>query len=102
MDQMVSWRDGPFHKGGGYHIKLLYDKDKLCKVDERRSQALRRLLATEHMLARPQFKEARKNLNKKVQDCIDKGYLVEPKDYDGDLEGEPWCFQPYSFALKDE
>ena len=54
------------------------------------------------MLARPQFKEARENFNKKVQDCIDKGYLVEPKDYNGDLEGEPLCYQPYSFALKDE
>ena len=57
------------------------------------------------MLARPQFKEARKNFNRKVQDCIDKGYLVEPKDFQGDLEGvmnSPTCFQPYSFALKDE
>ena len=47
-------------------------------------------------------KKPEKNFNKKVQDCIDKGYLVEPKDYNGDLEGEPWCYQPYSFALKDE
>ena len=57
------------------------------------------------MLARPQFKEARKNFNKKVQDCIDKGYLVERKDFKGDLEGvmkAPTCFLPYSFALKDE
>ena len=52
MDLLVSWRHGPFNNGGGYHIKLLYDKDKLCKISEGRSQALRRLLATEHMLAR--------------------------------------------------
>ena len=66
-------------------------KDKLCKVDEGRSQALRRLLAGERMLAR-------KNFNSKVQDCIDKGYLVEPKDLKGDLEGvmkSATCFQPY-------
>ena len=25
--------------------------------------------------------------NKKVQDCNDKGYLVEPIDFKGDLEG---------------
>ena len=105
LDQLVSWKDGPFNEGGGYHIRLLYDKDKLCKVDEGRAQALRRLLATERMLARPQFKEARKNFNKKVQYCINKGYLVEPKDFKGDLEGvmnAPTCFQPYSFAIKDE
>jgi hypothetical protein len=57
------------------------------------------------MIDRPQFKEAGKNSNKKVQDCIDKGYLVEPKDFKGDLEAvltSPSCFQPYSFALKDE
>ena len=53
----------------------------LCKVYEERAQALRRLLATDCMLARPQFKEARKNFSKKVQDCIDKGYLVKPKDF---------------------
>ena len=103
MDQSVRWQDGPFNKGGGYHIKLFYDQ--LCKVDEGRAQALRRLLATERMLNRPQFKEARKIFNKKVQDCIDKGYLVEPKDFKGDLEAvltSPSCFQPYSFALKDE
>ena len=77
----------------------------LCKVYEGRAQALRRLLATDCMLARPQFKEARKNFSKKVQDCIDKGYLVKPKDFKGDLEGvmnASTCFQPYSFALKDE
>ena len=105
MDQLVSWKDGPFNKGGGYHIRLLYDKDKLCKVDEGRAQALRRLLATERMLARPQFKDARKNFNKKLQDCNDKGYLVELKDFKGDLEGvmnAPTCFQPYSFAIKDQ
>jgi hypothetical protein len=34
MDQLVTWRDGPFNEGGGYHIKLLYDQQKLCKVDE--------------------------------------------------------------------
>ena len=85
--------------------QLLYDKDKLCKVDEGRAQALRRLLATERMLARPQFKDARKNFNKKLQDCNDKGYLVELKDFKGDLEGvmnAPTCFQPYSFAIKDQ
>ena len=71
----------PFNKGRGYHIKLLYDKDKLCKVDDGRAQALRRLLTTERKLARPQFKEAKKNLSRKVQDCIDKGYLVKPKDF---------------------
>ena len=30
---------------------------------------------------------------------------MEPKDYKGDLEAvlnSPTCFQPYSFALKDE
>ena len=53
MDQLVSWKDGLFNKGGGYNVRLLYDKDKLCKVDEGRAQALRRLLATERMLARP-------------------------------------------------
>ena len=53
MNQSVRWQDGPFNKGGGYHIKLLYDKDKLGKVDEGRAQALRRLLATKRMLARP-------------------------------------------------
>ena len=105
MDPLVSWMDGPFNKGEGYHIKLLYDKDKSYKVDEGRAQALRRLLATERMLARPQFKEARKNFNRKVQDSIDKGYLVELKDFKGDLEGvmnSPTSFQQYSFALKDE
>jgi hypothetical protein len=105
MDQLVKWRDGPFSEGGGYHIKLLYDKEKLAKVDEGRAQALRRLLATERMLDRPQFKEARIHFNKKVQDCIDKGYLVEPKNFKGDLKAvlnSPPCFQPYSFALKDE
>ena len=57
------------------------------------------------MLDRPQFKEARINFNKKVQDGIDKGYLVEPKNFKGDLNAvlnSPSCFQPYSFALKDE
>ena len=95
MNQLVRWQAGPFNKGGGYHISLLYDKEKLCKVDAERAQALRRLLSTERMLDRPQFKEARKNFNKKVQDCIDKGYLVEPKDYKGDLEAvlnSPTCF----------
>ena len=105
MNQLVTWRDGPFNEGGGYHIKLLYDEEKLAKVDEGRAQALRRLLATERMLDKPQFKEAKINFNKKVQDCINKGYLVEPKDFKGDLDAvlnSPSCFQPYSFALKDE
>ena len=30
-----------------------------------------------------------------------KGYLVEPKDFKGDLQGLPKAYQPYSFALKD-
>ena len=46
-------------------------------------------------------KEAKENFNKKVLQCIEKGYLVEPKDFKGDLRGLPKAYQPYSFALKD-
>ena len=69
MDQLVKWKPGPHEDGGGYHIQLLYDKDKLARVDEGRSQALRRLLSTERMLDGPQFKEARKILIKKFNNA---------------------------------
>ena len=45
--------------------------------------------------------KARDYYNEKVAQCIEKGYLVEPKDFKGDLQGLPKAYQPYSFALKD-
>ena len=73
LDQLVTWKDGPHQDGGGYHIKLLFDKDKLARVDEGRSQALRRLLSTERMLARAEMAQARLYFNEKVAQCIEKG-----------------------------
>ena len=46
--------------------------------------------------------QARLYFNEKVAQCIEKGYLVEPSQFRGDLKGQPRCYQPYSFALKDE
>ena len=100
LDQLVTWQDGPHKKGRGYHIKLLFDKDKLARVDEGKSQALRRLLSTERMLTRPEFAAARQYFNAKVKDCITKAYITEPKNFHGDLEGHTRCYQPYSLALK--
>ena len=101
MDQLVTWKPSPHKDGGGYHIRLLYDKDRLARVDEGKSQALRRLLATERMLARPENVQGRDNFNDKVAQCIEKGYMVEPKDFKGDLQGLPKAYQPYSCAFKD-
>ena len=101
MDQLVTWKPGPHEDGGGYNIRLLYDKDKLVRVDEGKSQALRRLMSTERMLARPEISQARKYFNDNVAQCIEKRYLVEPKDFKGDLRGLPKAYQPYSLALKD-
>ena len=101
MDQLVTWKPGPHEDGGGYNIRLLYDQTKITRVDEGKSQALRRLMSTEKMLARPEMSQARINFNDKVAQCMKKGYLVEPKDFKGDLTGLPKAYQPYSFALKD-
>ena len=102
LDQLVTLKEGWHKDGGGYHIKLLFDPSKLAKVDEGRSQALPSLLLTEQMLARLEIEQARAYFNTKVEESIEKGYLVEPHLFEGDLEGKPRCFQPYSFPLKDE
>ena len=53
------------------------------------------------MLARPENVQGRDNFNDKVAQCIEKGYMVEPKDFKGDLQGLPKAYQPYSYAFKD-
>ena len=63
LDQLVTWKDGPHQDGGGYHIKLLFDKDKLARVDKGRSQALWRLLSIERMLARAEMAQVRLYFN---------------------------------------
>ena len=73
----------------------------LAKVPEGKEAALRRLLSTEKQLMKPHMKGALENFNKKMRQCRERGYLVKPEDYK-DLSHLQRCYQPVSFALKDE
>ena len=101
LDQLVTFQEGSREDGGGYHVRLLYDPEILAQVPEGREAALRRLLATERQLSRPGMAQAREYFNQKVQQCIDKGYLVKPEAFQGASSLQK-AYQPYSFALKDQ
>ena len=101
LDQLVTFKEGEHKKGGGFHIRLLYDPTILAQVPEGKKAALRRLLATERQLMKPGMELARENFNKKVQDCRDKGYLVRPEQLP-EITGMQKAYMPFSFALKDE
>merc|ERR1712020_479576 len=101
LDQLVTFKEGPREEGGGYHVRLLYDPDRLLRVPVGREAALRRLLATERQLMRPEMQEARKYFNAKVEKCRERGYLVTPDQF-ADLSHLQKAYQPFSFALKDE
>ena len=101
LDQLVTFKEAPRDQKGGYHIKLIYNPEMLAKVPEGKEAALRRLLSTEKQLMKPHMKGALENFNKKMRQCRERGYLVKPEDYK-DLSHLQRCYQPVSFALKDE
>ena len=101
LDQLVKFKEGPRDKGGGFHVRLLYDPDLLERVPVGREAALRRLLATERQLMKPEMGEARKYFNAKVEKCRERGYLLTPDQFT-DLSHLQKAYQPFSFALKDE
>ena len=101
MDQLVTFQEGPREDGGGYHIRLIYDPELLAKVAEGKQAALKRLLSTERQLLKPEMKGALYNFNKKMQQCVEKGYMVAPEEINLPPHLQK-SYQPISFALKDE